>query len=144
MLQTYTTKGMSVSLHRQLTYLHLKVRGKHSMFINLMQSISSGLLDTSFDILTLLVQLLSVYRISFFIINEAGPFRLGTKFREWFTDAANYDDGSVSIPANGLFGCMYCLSFWVSAVLMFVPVVFLVPFSLSAGAILIHRWHSEQ
>lgn len=84
-----------------------------------------------------------MWRISYAIINEAGPYQMLARFRERFSDASNYEDGGVSIPAHGVLGCIYCLSFWVALVHLVLPVKVCLPFAMSAVAIAFNRWRED-
>lgn len=85
-----------------------------------------------------------MWRISYAIINEAGPYQMLARFREQFSDAVNFDDGGVSIPAtHGVLGCMFCLSVWIGLVHLVLPKWLCLPFAMSAVAILVNRIHED-
>lgn len=91
----------------------------------------------AFNALELVIKGLAVWRISHALMYEMGPFALLLRVRRLTGIRHDIDGTPVGYPDGNVFGCLWCLSFWVALVAMFLPVLFFVPFALSAIAILI-------
>lgn len=81
------------------------------------------------------IAVLAVYRISYFIALDDGPFDVGSKFRGWI--------GQKSWIGRG-FHCVMCISFWVSlgaALLVngFVPWTLSYGLAVAGAVVVIHR-----
>lgn len=83
--------------------------------------------------------ILATWRISNLLTSEDGPYYVFQKIRE--RCGFEYDDvGSlISYPSNHVLSCNWCTSFWTAIILLIVPLVLLVPFAVSAGAIVVDR-----
>lgn len=94
-----------------------------------------------------LILTLATWRITSLLVNEYGPFNLLERMR--YRLGVRYDESLQRIGTNVVaeaFTCMWCLSVWVGLVLSIalyaMPVLsvwLLLPFALSAGAIVIER-----
>ncbi len=94
-----------------------------------------------------LILALATWRITSLLVNEYGPFNLLERMRYWL--GVRYDEDLRRIGTNVVaeaFTCVWCLSVWVGLVLSValyaMPVLsvwLLLPFALSAGAIVIDR-----
>lgn len=94
-----------------------------------------------------LILTLATWRITSLLVNEYGPFNLLERMR--YRLGVRYDESLQRIGMNVVaeaFTCMWCLSVWVGLVLSIalyaMPVLsvwLLLPFALSAGAIVIDR-----
>lgn len=60
-------------------------------------------------ILTLALTALAVWRISYMLVNEDGPFDCFFNFRNW----VQTKDGMFFGFLESLFACIYCMSVWV-------------------------------
>lgn len=97
------------------------------------------------NLLNLFVLILATFRISNLFVSEAGPFNIFGKFRKQIGILEiELEDGSIinevldnNNEIGKLFSCLWCLSFYVSIVLLFVPKKLLLPFAISAGAIIV-------
>lgn len=100
------------------------------------------------DSLTIIIAILATWRLSAMLSYETGPLNAFTWVRE-LTGIAHDDFGEKVAVPNSFFAelldCVWCISVWlgfvVTVVLYFYPVLVwvLLPFALSAGAILIER-----
>jgi hypothetical protein len=83
----------------------------------------------------LLILILATWRISHLFVHEDGFLHIA----EYTRRLAN-----LTTITGELFACVWCLSVWVGALFTVVwamgGLVYLIPFSLSAGAILIQLW----
>lgn len=80
---------------------------------------------------------LATYRISHMLVWEDGPFNLFDNFQSLIEPCKFF---------QGLFSCVYCLSVWVGAILIFsaimdkiVTVYLMLPFALSAIAVILEE-----
>lgn len=55
------------------------------------------------NVLTLALATLAVYRVSYLLTRETGPFRLGERWRNLYTGENWIGEG---------LRCLYCISFW--------------------------------
>lgn len=109
------------------------------------------------ELLSLLLLSAAVWRISYMLVWEDGPYYIFNSVREFV--GVRYDiDLNRKIDSNPmlpkwrnslaeLFNCVYCMSVWVSILVYivylfkpFLAVALAVPFALSTGAIAINRW----
>lgn len=94
-----------------------------------------------------LILTLATWRITSLLVNEYGPFNLLERLR--YRLGVRYDEDLRRIGTNVVseaFTCVWCLSVWVGLVLSVAlyampvwSVWLLLPFALSAGAIVIDR-----
>lgn len=94
--------------------------------------------------LDLLVLAVATWRLTSFLVNEAGPFNLGYKIRQLV--GIRYDEQSVPYGTNTvaeMLLCVWCTSFWIGVILggvhLLAPTVafyIALPFALSGMAIL--------
>lgn len=94
--------------------------------------------------LDLIILGLATWRISSIVVNEDGPFDIFFKMRAKMGITA-LDPVPETFWA-GLFGCVYCLSVWVGAILILsaimdkmVTVYLMLPFALSAIAVILEE-----
>ena len=100
------------------------------------------------DSLTLIIAILATWRLSAMLSYEAGPFDVFISIRE-LAGIIHDDLGQTNIVPPvfwaELLDCVWCLSVWIGVVIAIVlywnPVFvwLLLPFSLSAGAIIVER-----
>ncbi len=105
-------------------------------------------------LLNLLVLSGAVWRISYMLVFEDGPFNVFGSIREYagVRYNENYETfvpaymGAARRTIAGIFNCIYCMSVWIALLFsvlyfsnQFVSVALAVPFALSAAAILIDR-----
>jgi len=101
------------------------------------------------EIILFLVSILATWRLSAMLSYEAGLFNMFLALREFV--GITHDDNGEKIASNGSFfadllDCMWCLSVWIGGAvavsLYFYPVLvyLLLPFALSAGAVLVEKW----
>lgn len=105
--------------------------------------------------LSLILLSLAVWRISYMLVWEDGPFEIFEKLRDKIGigyDIAGERGVRSDLPlwrttVADLFLCVYCMSVWWGfgfAILYFIQpflaVALAVPFALSTGAILVNRW----
>lgn len=101
------------------------------------------------DNLTIIIAILATWRLSAMLSYETGPFNIFILLRE-MAGIVHDDDGKKIVVPESFFAelldCVWCLSVWIGGAmaigLFFYPVLFwlLLPFALSAGAILIERF----
>lgn len=73
------------------------------------------------------------------LVQEQGPGRLFVKLRE-LTGIEHTEDGHVLSYGDWTpLHCVWCTSIWVAIVLIWIPVVVLLPLALSGMAIIIHE-----
>lgn len=91
-------------------------------------------------ILTIALTAVAVWRISYMLVNEDGPFDLFSNFRLWVASKT----GAIYDFLDSLFACIYCMSVWVgiAATILYAinPTILFylsLPFIFSACAIFI-------
>lgn len=100
------------------------------------------------DNLTIIIAILATWRLSAMLSHETGPFNVFVSLRE-FAGIVHDDDGKKTVVPESFFAelldCVWCVSVWIGGAvaigLYLCPVLFwlLLPFALSAGAILFER-----
>lgn len=89
--------------------------------------------------LGLLILALATWRLSSLLVQETGPGRVFVKLRE-LTGITHTDDGRVLSYGDWTpLYCIWCTSMYVSVVLLFVPLIVLMPLAISTLAIVIHE-----
>lgn len=96
----------------------------------------------------LFVLILATFRISNLFVSESGPYNIFGKFRKFVgIIEIEVDNGEIVnevLDSNNeigkLFSCLWCLSIYVSFILMFIPKKLLLPFAISAGAIFVKEY----
>jgi hypothetical protein len=97
---------------------------------------------------------MAVWRISYMLVWEDGPFDILEKFRRkigigYDTEGERgvYSGPLLRTTVAKLFLCVYCMSVWwafgftiLYYIQPFLAVALAVPFALSTGAILVNRW----
>lgn len=93
------------------------------------------------DILTLVLLILSTWRVSSLLVNEDGPGYVFDHVRRI----------AVRLRIDGAFACVWCMSVWVgvglTVALTYIPTVtypVLVALSASAGAIIVHIYKESK
>lgn len=95
-----------------------------------------------------LVYALAVWRVSFMLVYDFGPWGAFYRLRERFEVLHGAEDEPISWPRGSLFSCIGCMAVWVA--------LFLFPFTLvtelrivllilagAAVAKLLQRWYEE-
>lgn len=104
------------------------------------------------DSIVLIIAILATWRLSAMLSYETGPFNIFIWFRELFGIVHNDFGEKVGVPElffAELLDCVWCVSVWVGFVvavaLYFYPVLvwILLPFALSAGAIIVEKVNHE-
>ena len=98
------------------------------------------------NLLEFVVYALATWRVSSLLVDEAGPFRMFIRLREWVGITHDADDNVAMIPDRllpGILSCVWCVSIWVGlfwTLMYFVPysLYLALPFALSAAAIKFH------
>jgi len=98
------------------------------------------------SLLEFVVYALATWRVSSLLVDEAGPFRMFIRLREWVGITHDADDNVAMIPDRllpGILSCVWCVSIWVGlfwTLMYFVPysLYLALPFALSAAAIKFH------
>lgn len=92
--------------------------------------------------MTFVIASLAIWRLSYLIVDEEGPFDVFYTFRRLL--GVHLEDGV--IVANNVFAklvlCIYCTTVWVSlpfALILFTDAWLLYWFALGAGSLLVHR-----
>lgn len=98
------------------------------------------------DSVTVIVGVLATYRLTRFLLYDAGPLRLAERLRDR-AGVGRYDENGKQRALADLFSCTWCMSVWVGAgiavLLYFAPHVgpwLCTPFALSSGAGLLKEW----
>lgn len=73
------------------------------------------------------------------LVAEPGPGRLFVRIRELTGITHTEDDHVLSHGDWTPLYCVWCTSVWVALVLMFVPVIVLLPLAVSAAAIIVQE-----
>jgi hypothetical protein len=83
---------------------------------------------------------IAAWRASHIVVFEAGPFDIFVWFRSKF--GIEHDESGEPIVWNKrvVFGCVWCLSIWMSAVLYFLPPVVSYIFAGSAIAVVLEEY----
>lgn len=92
------------------------------------------ILSFDFTLANLLLLSLATWRIAHAFLYEIGPYDILVKIRGLFGVS---DDNFTH--EHFWTTCFLCTSFWVAILCLFLPIIILWPFALSAGAILIER-----
>lgn len=79
----------------------------------------------------LIVLGLSTWRVSHILIYEEGPGNIFGRIRKVFGVTKD------RYPSRSMFVCMWCLTPWVGAVLLVIPIGISIPFALSAIALIV-------
>lgn len=97
---------------------------------------------------------LAVWRISNILIFENGPWYIFREIRSEIGIKHDEDDFPYEIPNTSwgeLFSCIVCISVWVAGGFSFlfllspgVALIFSLPFSISAVALLIDKWYTTK
>lgn len=104
------------------------------------------------DNLTIIIAILATWRLSAVLSYETGPFNIFILLRE-MAGIVHDDDGKKTIVPESFFAelldCVWCTSMWIGGAvaisLFFYPVLvwLLLPFALSAGAIIVEKVTNE-
>lgn len=99
-------------------------------------------------IVDFLIRVLATWRISNMLVSEEGPVALfirlrrlvGVRVDEKGRSYVVGEEGAVLQPEIGkAMTCIWCLSPWVGLVVALLPANWLLPFALSAGALLVNK-----
>lgn len=90
-----------------------------------------------------LVYGLAIWRVSFMLLYDYGPFGIFFWIRQRFGVFHDDGDSPISWPRGSVFACLGCMSVWVAAVLWFFPFWGLAIFAGSAAAKLIQGWYER-
>lgn len=95
----------------------------------------------------IIILILATWRISSLLVDELGPFEMFDRIR--YRLGVRYNDKNIPYARNELaelFTCIWCMSVWIGLLIAILYVtiphyttVLLMPFALSAGAIII-KW----
>lgn len=99
------------------------------------------------DATALIILSLATYRLSYALALETLPFALGVKFRAWADKVSPRGKDTPDYAAQGslydMVSCPYCLSFWLSFLIVlvawvYVPILVYI-FAVAGGALALHR-----
>ena len=87
-----------------------------------------------------IVKGLATWRVSHMLVKEDGPWYAFRRLRE--SQGWEYDeDGNIIVyPDSHVLACVWCLSVWVGLLFSRLPISVVIPFALSAVAILTEKW----
>lgn len=96
----------------------------------------------------LLIRILATWRIANLLVSEEGPAEIFVKLRHYFgvrkddkdrTFVEGDSEQRIKFEVGKALTCIWCLSPWVGLACSFLPTKFLLPFALSAGALLVNK-----
>lgn len=87
------------------------------------------------NLISLLLASLATWRVSYMLVNEAGPWNVFVKLRELM--GIEHDEWGTPVvwPSNTVLGCFWCTSVWVAVIFLVLPNVIDMVFAISALAI---------
>lgn len=92
----------------------------------------------------LLIKLLATWRLTEMLMNEDGPYNVIPEVKYKLGVRHNENGVKYGVTEAGrALVCPYCTSFWLGILFTFLPLWVATPFALSAGWVLIKKYHGK-